>query len=649
MKDVNREFGQSEWVFDLKDALNDMPDDITADQMNQLVEAYCAAQPLQLDDERVAAAVDVLKEIARIAMSGEIPTSVLDLEPNAKFDEVLTALFKKLGSLKTNDMSWSDCVDEIADTNQMDESGDMSDLDKIGVVSGEPNAYPQMMSDEAGEIDSEWISGVTKLLGSVPDSLDKDELMDTVNAYCHNDVAQQRIALNPDKLKVINIINNLLRLDTATGIPTGFFGDTSTIRKQRIRNIFENLIAYKTDDRSWSDCASMLYDRELEAIEKGSNRVRMGSMYPSKAAQRRIAHMRNNPYYSIASKDAYLVKMGPLLAKLREDGILLSDGSHAIFKLKYPGLVFDYGTFNYIAKLGFTFQEKYALGDDTDNAYVDAFLMALMCVATGVRAERYMQMLASVADLVDSGDDTRQKVAEATKAITQAFAVEDYGEMVKTSLGWLTRVAFNSMCVVAAVSDDGAVQGFKNVFSDITNSSARRSFSLEKVNRNPAEEDEETTETIETGEELGDLIDEEEIPVDTPTVEAEPPVVEKPKVEKPPKVKKTRASKKASKRETTGAPKEYVSDNAVLSTDDHKYRSGRDGTSSFVSISSDDDEDEPNDPNVDQELFGDVNDFDDETIETQMTSPKKPKATRKSNPKPKLNKDEILASDEIEF
>jgi hypothetical protein len=649
MKDVGRTFGQSEWVFDLKDALNVMPYDITADQMNQIVEAYCADQPLQIDNERVATAVDVLKDVDGIAKSGEIPRSVLDLGSDANSNDVLIALFKKLGSMKTDDVSWADCVDEIADTNQMDESGDMSDLDKIGVVSGEPNAYPQMMSDEAGEIDSEWISGVTRLLGSVPDSLDKDELMDTVNAYCHNDVAQQRIALNPDKLKVINIINSLLRLDTATGIPTGFFGDTSTIRKQRIRNIFENLIAYKTDDRSWSDCASMLYDRELEAIEKGSNRVRMGSMYPSKAAQRRIAHMRNNPYYSIASKDDYLVKMGPLLAKLREAGILLSDGSHAIFKLKYPGLVFDYGTFNYIAKLGFTLQEKYSLGDDTDNAYVDAFLMALMCVATGVRAERYIQMLASVADLVDSGDNTRQKVAEAVKAITQAFAVEDYGEMVKTSLGWLTRVAFNSMCVVAAASDDGAVQGFKNVFNDITNSSARRSFSLEKVNRNPAEDEEETPETIETGDEFGDLIDEEEIPVDNPTVEAEPKVAEKPKVEKTPKVKKHRATKKASKRETTGAPKEYVSDNAVLSTDDHKYRSGRDGTSSFVSISSDDDEDEPNDPNVDQELFGDVNDFDDETIETQMTSPKKPKATRKSNPKPKLNKDEILASDEIEF
>ena len=205
------------------------------------------------------------------------------------------------------------------------------------------------------------------------------------------------------------------------------------------------------------------------------------------------------------------------------------------------------------------------------------------------------------------------------------------------------------MCVVAAASDDGAVQGFKNVFDDITNSSARRSFSLEKVNRNPAEDEEETPETIETGDEFGDLIDEEEIPVDNPTAEETPTVVEKPKVEKTPKVKKPRATKKASKRETTGAPKEYVSDNAVLSTDDHKYRSGRDGNSSFVSISSDDDEDEPNDPNVDQELFGDVDDFDDETIETQMTSPKKPKATRKSNPKPKLNKDEILASDEIEF
>ena len=142
--------------------------------MTQLVAAYCADQPLQLDNEQVATAVDVLKDVDGIAKSGEIPRSVLDLGSDANSNDVLIALFKKLGSMKTDDVSWADCVDEIADTNQMDESGDMSDLDKIGVVSGEPNAYPQMMSDEAGEIDSEWISGVTKLLGSVPDSLDKD-------------------------------------------------------------------------------------------------------------------------------------------------------------------------------------------------------------------------------------------------------------------------------------------------------------------------------------------------------------------------------------------------------------------------------------------------------------------------------------------
>ena len=140
-------------------------------------------------------------------------------------------------------------------------------------------------------------------------------------------------------------------------------------------------------------------------------------------------------------------------------------------------------------------------------------------------------------DVMNSQDNaTRQKIHQAMIAIAKAFYAKDCGEMVNTSLGWLTHVVFVSLCTKAAMTEGNPVENFRNLFSAIT-AGGEKSYKLSDVTKRvdgvPDEDavtDEPTEEVpVENPEPANEPEDDEE---EMPTViPAEPS--EKPKQSKP--------------------------------------------------------------------------------------------------------------------
>lgn len=322
---------------------------------------------------------------------------------------------------------------------QLIDNGDL-DLDVAGMISNEPDAYPQAMSDEVSTADTDWINGVTELLSLIPDDLTKEQVIRAVDLYNGSDLSRQELAKHDETRELLRVIDGLLRLDTSTGVPTGFWGEDSTDRKQQIEKIFNLLCHFKTDDNDWDDCAGKLRELFANEMDKSKGKLALNKSTPSNAALRKIYHRRLNPYYSTkfnSNPAAYQ----SVVDQLESAGIIKDYGR--IVKLKYPGMSFDVKTFKYIVSVALTLGHQI-----TAKTVTDLFLMTLMFVLNGMRPERYLALKKDVAPLYERHDDI---VSEARQVINQSDRVkpEVHDELIKTKLGWLTPEAYNVMCAAA--------------------------------------------------------------------------------------------------------------------------------------------------------------------------------------------------------
>lgn len=351
------------------------------------------------------------------------------------------------------------------------------DLDIAGMVSSEPNAYPQMMTDEASTIDEEWINGITELLGMIPNSIGKSELLNAVEMYNTNSLSQQKLARNDDLLKVVRIIDGLLKVDTATGIPTGFWGDTSTKRKDTIQTIFNQLCSYKTsDDVPWYDCATKIREKFMDKISRGGNQLSIGNTYTSDEAKRRIAHMRMNPYYAV-SGDITSQEYSSMMTSLMTKNIIKDNGR--IVKLKYPGMSFDHKTFSYIVRVALSMKDNLPISNP-----VDLFLTALMCVVSGIRVNKYKDLVGKAKQSIDNSNIDVDEICAKFDQIAE-LTVQHFDEMVKTRLGWFTDTAYMAICISSMDGNDHLKQ-FADTVSEISSSSGKTTYNLDEITRTPA-------------------------------------------------------------------------------------------------------------------------------------------------------------------
>ena len=357
---------------------------------------------------------------------------------------------------------------------QLSKNGDV-DLDTAGMVSDEPNAYPQMMSDEESKADDDWIDGITELLGYIPEDFTTSNVLTLVDMYNGSDLDRQKLAESEPTRIFLRIVDGMLRLDTATGVPVGFFGNDSSRRKNRIKRIFEILCSYKTDDSvTWEDCAQQLKERFENTKSK---ELRLGDQSTSDAAMRKIYHRRLNPFYSVkvnSDKTEYQRMVG----KLKTDGVLVSAGR--IMKLCFPKMSFDAKTFDYIVNLAIGMRDAIGIPDSTR-----LFLTALMMVLNGFRPQRYVKLADEMNELVSSKhgllNDAMAVVNSSSVVAPVKLTTPDNASevMIKTNLGWLTDEAYKYICAKAYVMAGGdktdtdkfaalVDQNFATVFNELS-------------------------------------------------------------------------------------------------------------------------------------------------------------------------------------
>lgn len=324
---------------------------------------------------------------------------------------------------------------------QLDTDDDL-DLEYAGMVSNEPNAYPQMVSDEASDIDVEWIRNVTELLGMIPDNMSVSDVLAAVEMYNGSDYTRQQMARDDDRLEVLRIIDQIQKVDTATGIPVGFWGNDSGARKKRIKNIFNALCSYKkTTDMDWDDCAAKLREQFMEDLENGGNLLAINNNPTSDEARRRIGHLRINPYYA-ANIRSHSAEYSGMMQLLVDNEIVSKHGR--IVKLKYPGMTFDIKTFDYIVNVALDNADKLDMSENP----IALFTTTLMLFTNGMRIKAYVDMRRK-ASVVMARHKDLVRHAETGMQSSDAVKPESYDEMIKTSLGWITPEAYAILCSIA--------------------------------------------------------------------------------------------------------------------------------------------------------------------------------------------------------
>jgi hypothetical protein len=354
-------------------------------------------------------------------------------------------------------------------------SGEDIDIDTLGMVSGEPNAYPQMMSNELSGADIEWVGNMANILARIPASLSRKDVRVGTRKYCENQASQIDM-MGSDLRGLVSVIEHLLVLDTPTGIPTGIWGDDSTARKQHITDLMDRFSSRKTDDNTWVECAQEWYNDFVEKYKNGKRSIAFASILPCQAAMRRIAHLRVNPYYTMDIDEKYLDEVNALETDLVDDGIIVKNGNFV--KLKYPGLTFDRNTFTYICLLAIKLG-KISKGFDS----VSKFTTALMCYVSGVRIGVCLEVLDETKDAMNSNDKgVLQKIQQVMGIVAKTYQAKDFGEMTKTSLGWLTHIVFVSLCTKAAMDEGDPVENFRKAFDAITDGGTK-SYDLAEVTK----------------------------------------------------------------------------------------------------------------------------------------------------------------------
>lgn len=322
------------------------------------------------------------------------------------------------------------------------------DLDTLGMVSDEPDAYPQMMSDKTSGPDVDWINNITTLLSQIPESLNVDELLDGVDKYCSNQIGKEEMSADPALGKVLSIIEQLTKVETSTGIPTGFWGNDSTQKKDAIRSIF-NKLASEPGDNWEQRAASLRYDM-MTRQEAGRNKLSVGSASPSNIAAKRIAHMRMNPYYAVKAYSTNSDEYKLMVRAISDIGLVKKIGARVT--LAIPGCVFDSNSFNYLMMMAINMAKNTRYRFTRE----DAFLNALMCYKSGVRMPSYIELMDRTYGYISSDDkEVRNAIHNAEKIIKTKFNAEDYNTfgMVKDDNGLFTYYAYLVLCTYARFSN----------------------------------------------------------------------------------------------------------------------------------------------------------------------------------------------------
>lgn len=224
-----------------------------------------------------------------------------------------------------------------------------ADIDEMAYVSDITGVFPQKMTDVMSVADDAWINTVVHIISQIPEDMTNAEVRECLSMYNGSGLTSRRMIQNSGNYtQMYKIFSRLEQINPDIGVNAGFYGDTSTVRKETIDEIFKFVLADNvdgnTDAEKRNGQLAKILDEFTESRNSGSSRLSFHGVSPTEAARMQIAHMRMNPNSITPNMD--YDEMVNVMNDLYSTGYI-TRASKANVALKYPGVVLDLNTFKY--------------------------------------------------------------------------------------------------------------------------------------------------------------------------------------------------------------------------------------------------------------------------------------------------------------
>ena len=326
-------------------------------------------------------------------------------------------------------------------------------IEEMGDIAAETNVFPERVSKDLSTVDKDWVEKMTSLVAAIPDDLSIKGVMTATMMYCGSRESQKKMMTIPSFKAIYSILRQFQNMNSQSGAPIGYFGDTSDAEVKNLQTLIENICEFKRNSKTWSEAAEKMKIHLMDSIDEGITSRRVGTDLPSSPARQRLAHLRMNPNYSVKhGTDSSVLVKKMNLALTRSNYISQGKSSQMVRFTDYD-LVIDVKTLVYW--LYIASNQMISSGVDMDDIYDEDFVkMAesymdniIMMYITGVNPKYlgYVKASASDSKIPESiafGDDLMELTH--TQAVNSNMVrVDGVGLLTKEAYVAAVRTAYD--------------------------------------------------------------------------------------------------------------------------------------------------------------------------------------------------------------
>ncbi|MCQ2123311.1 MAG: hypothetical protein MJZ25_03920 [Fibrobacter sp.] len=315
---------------------------------------------------------------------------------------------------------------------------------------------PTRTADRANAIDLEWAYSVCSVLASIPDAVSLDMADHFASLYFGSSDNSDELLSTKIGQQMYAIFESLTELDTESGLPHGFFGDTKSDQYKTIVALLRELYSNGDSDSTMGQRAQLLYTKFTESFSNGGNSVAIGSIKPSEATVKRIGHMRLGPTAFNAMTDAGFENV---MRELASVGYIRNSVGSSDFVVTMFNESYDERTFRNFVSEALKLAES--AGDLNEHANITTVIpylnMVIVAYDTGIDINKQIAVMSERPDVDDS------KIKKLIAALMDNGKIQAYPKCQMVSIDPFGVIYGNLMVgiiahVIAAVpSDDVAV------------------------------------------------------------------------------------------------------------------------------------------------------------------------------------------------
>lgn len=359
-------------------------------------------------------------------------------------------------------------------------------IEDMGDIASETNVFPERVSKDLSKVDQDWVEKMTSLVAAIPDELSIKDVMAATMMYCGSRASQMQMMTRPSFKAMFSILRQFQNMNSQSGAPIGYFGDTSDAEVKNLQTLIENICSFKRSSKTWSEAAAKMKNQLMASIDEGNTSRRVGTDLPSSPARQRLAHLRMDPNYSVKhGLDSNVLVKKMNLALTRSNYLSQGKSSQTVRFTDYD-LVIDVKTLVYW--LYIASNQMLSSGVDMDDIYDEDFVnMAesymdniIMTYITGVSPKRlgYVKNSASESKVPESivlGEDMMGLTN--TKSVNSNMVyVDGVGLLTKDAYVAAVRTAYDMASAEAngKPSDQDIAQDFNVQMGVLTGKSYNR-------------------------------------------------------------------------------------------------------------------------------------------------------------------------------